>query len=41
MVLDDEINKVHDSNISYSSDDDDIDNLCNELYDSLIKAGKI
>ena len=39
MALD-EINEVYDSNLSYFSDDDEIDDLYNELYDSLTKAKK-
>ena len=41
MALNDEINEVHDSSLSYSSDDDnDIDDLYHELYDSLVIAKK-
>ena len=39
MVLDD-INKVYDFNLSYFSDDDEIDYLYNELYDLSVKAKK-
>ena len=40
MALDDDINKVYDSNLSCSSDDDDIDYLYSELYDALVKVKK-
>ena len=40
MAFDNEIDKVYDSNLSCSSDDDEIDDLYNELYDSQIKAKK-
>ena len=41
MALDDEIIKVFDSNPCCSSeDDDDIDDLYHELYDSLVRAKK-
>ena len=40
MALYDEINEVHDSNSSYSSHENDIDDLCYELYDSLVKVKK-
>ena len=41
MAFDDEANKVFDSNLSCSSDDDDdMDDLYHELYNSLVKAKK-
>ena len=41
MALDNDINQAFDSNLSCSSDnEDDIDDLYHELYDSLIKAKK-
>ena len=40
MALDNEIDEVYDSNLSYSSDDDKIDNLYHELYHSIVKAKK-
>ena len=41
MALDEEINEVYDSNSSYSSDDDNnIDDLYQELYESLVRAKK-
>ena len=40
MALDDEITKVFDSNFTCSSDNDDIDNLCHELYKSLDRVKK-
>ena len=40
MTLDNDINEVYCSNLSYFSDDDDIDNLYHELYDSLVKVKK-
>ena len=42
MTLDKEINEVYDSKSSYSSDSyDNIDDLYQELYDSLVRAKKI
>ena len=39
MAFDDEANEVFDSNLSCSSDDDDdMDDLYHELYNSLVKA---
>ena len=40
MALYNEINDVYDSNLSCSNDDDEIDDLCNEMYDSLVMAKK-
>ena len=40
MGLDDEIDEIYYSNLSCSSDDDEIVNLYNELYDSLVKGKK-
>ena len=41
MALDNEFNEVYDSKHSYfSDDDDDIDDLYYELYDSLVKTKK-
>ena len=40
IALDDDKNEVYDSNLSYSSKDDEIENLYNELYDSFIKENK-
>ena len=40
MELHDEINEVYGSILSYSSEDDKIDDLYNELYDSPVKAKK-
>ena len=40
MALNDEIGEIYDSNLSYSSDYDEIDDLYNELNDSLVKANK-
>ena len=39
MAFDDEVTEVFDSNLScFSDNDDDIDDLYHELYDSLVKA---
>ena len=40
MALDNKINKVYDSNLSCSNDDDEINYLYHELYDSLVKEKK-
>ena len=40
MALGDETNEAYDSNLSCSSDDDEIDELYNELYYSLVMAKK-
>ena len=41
LIAFDEMTKVFDSNLSYSSDDDDdIDDLYHELYDSLVRVKK-
>ena len=40
MAFDNDIDKVYDSNLSCFNDDDDIDDLHHELYDSLVKARK-
>ena len=40
MAVDNEIYEVHDPNLSCSSDDDEIDDLYNELYDSVVKEKK-
>ena len=41
MALDNQIDKEFNSNLLYSNDDDDdMDDLYNELYDSLIRAKK-
>ena len=40
MALDDDINEVYDSNLFCSSDDYEINDLYNKLYDSLVKAKK-
>ena len=40
IALDDEITKVFNMNLSYFSDDDGIDDLYHELYESLIRAKK-
>ena len=40
MAFDNEIYEVYDSNLSYSCDDDEINDLYNVLYDSLSKTKK-
>ena len=40
MVFDNDMDKVYDSNLSCSNDDEDIGDLYNELYDSLIRTKK-
>ena len=40
MGFDNEISKEYDLNLSCFGDDDDIDDLYHELYDSLVKAKK-
>ena len=40
MALDNEINEVYDSNLSCSSDNDEIDYLYHKLYNLVIKAKK-
>ena len=40
MEIDDDIIELYDSNLSYSRDWDEIKDLYNELYDSLVKHKK-
>ena len=40
IALDDDVNKVYNSNLPCSSDKDEIDDLYNELYNSLFKFKK-
>ena len=40
IALNDDISEVYDSSLSYYSDGDEIHDLYNELYDSLVKAKK-
>ena len=40
MTLDNEIYEIYDSNLLCSSDDNEIEESCNELYDSLVKTKK-
>ena len=40
MVFDNEIDEVYNSNLSCSNDEDEMDDLYNQLYDSLVKAKK-
>ena len=40
MALKDESNEAFDSNLSNFNDDNDMDDLYHELYDSLVKAKK-
>ena len=41
MAFDNDLDEVCDSNLScFSDDDDDIDDLYHELYDSLVKVTK-
>ena len=40
MAFDNDLDEVYDSILSYSSDDDDIEDLYHELYDSLLVKDK-